>query len=105
LFLACSQLALKNDFKELQAFWTFFHNDLTLRSAAARIFAGAKKEFCHFKCYYLAIYKAEISEFFFKSSQTSVLQDPTVICVKKVIFQKFGTCTRNGSFGAFLVRT
>jgi hypothetical protein len=29
-FKACSQLALKNDSKELQAFWKFFHNDLTL---------------------------------------------------------------------------
>jgi len=42
-FKACSQLALKNDSKELQPFWTFFHNDLTLSSAAARIFAGARK--------------------------------------------------------------
>jgi len=25
------------------------------------------------------------------------------MCQKKI--QKFGTCTRNGSFGAFLVRT
>jgi len=46
----------------------------------------------------------EISEIFSTSSQTSVLQDHMVTCVKNKI-QKFGTCTRNGSFGAFLVRT
>jgi len=45
-----SQLDLKNDFEELQPFRTFFHNDLTLSSAIAQIFAGAKKAFCHFKC-------------------------------------------------------
>jgi len=46
----CSQLALKNESIELQPFWNFFHNDLTLWSAAARIFAMTKKDFCYFKC-------------------------------------------------------
>jgi len=33
------------------------------------------------------------------SSQSTILQDdPTVTCVPNDIFQKFGTCTRNGSF-------
>jgi len=41
----------------------------------------------------------EISEFFSESSQTSVLQDPMVTCVEKCFFSKFGTCTKNGSFG------
>jgi len=41
-FSACNQLSLKNNSKELQPFWTVFHTDMTLWSAAARIFAGAK---------------------------------------------------------------
>jgi len=49
----------------------------------------------------------EISEIFLTSSQINVLQDPMVICIQKsvVFFLKFGTCIRNGSFGAFLVKT
>jgi len=47
----------------------------------------------------------EISEIFSTSSQTSLLQDHIVTCVQKRFFQKFDTCTRNGSFGAFLVKT
>jgi len=46
----------------------------------------------------------EISEIFSTFFQTSLLQDPTVICVQKKI-QNFGACTRNGSFGVFLVKT
>jgi len=44
----------------------------------------------------------EISEIFATSSQNSLLQ---LHVSKKVFFQKFGTCTRNGSLGAFLVKT
>jgi len=43
---------------------------------------------------------AEISEIFSTSSQTSLLKDPTV-----TFFQKFGSCLRNDSFGAVLVKT
>jgi len=61
---------------------------------------GQEKEFCHFKRYYLAIYKAEISEFFSTSFQTSTLQDHMITCVKKkfenlvlvlemVVFERF----------------
>jgi len=46
----------------------------------------------------------EISEIFSTFSQTSALQDPTITYVKKFIFLKFGTCSRNGSFGVFLVK-
>jgi len=46
------------------------------------------------------------SKIFSTSSQTSLLQDPIVKCVQRSVFlQKFGTCTRNGSFGAFWVKT
>jgi len=41
----------------------------------------------------------KISEIFSTSSQTILLQDPTVICV-----QKFGTRTRNGNFGENIVK-
>jgi len=44
-FQACSQLALKNEFKELQPFWTSFHNNLTLWSATKPFFARPKKRF------------------------------------------------------------
>jgi len=48
----------------------------------------------------------EISENFSTSSQTSLLQDPVVTCVQKsFFFQKFDTCTRNGNFGAVLMKT
>jgi len=48
----------------------------------------------------------EISEIFSTCSQTSVLQDPMVyMCLIFFPFLKYGTCTRNGSFGAFLVKT
>jgi len=42
-FQACSQLDLNNDSKELLPFWTFFHTNLALKSAAAQDFAGIKK--------------------------------------------------------------
>jgi len=43
---------------------------------------------------------AEISEIFSRSSQTSLLKDPTVS-----FFQKFGSCPRNDNFRVFLVKT
>jgi len=46
----------------------------------------------------------KISEIFSTSSQTSLLQDPMVTFFQIIFFQKFGTCTRNGSFGAFWVK-
>jgi len=47
----------------------------------------------------------EIFEIFFTSFQIGILQDPMVICVQKCFENKFGTCTRKGSFGVFLVKT
>jgi len=47
----------------------------------------------------------EISEIISTYSQTRLLQDPTVTCVQKWVFQKFGTCTKNGSFRVFLMKT
>jgi len=44
-FQACSQLALRNESKKEPPFWTFFHTNMTLWSAAARFFARTKKEF------------------------------------------------------------
>lgn len=46
----------------------------------------------------------EISETFSTYYQTRVLQDPMGTCIKKGYFQKFDTCSRNGSFRAFLVK-
>jgi len=62
-------------------------------------------DFCHFKHLYLAIYMVEISEIFSTSSQTSVPEDPMVRFFQKCFFLKFGSCPRNDSFGAFLVKT
>jgi len=42
-FQAYRQLAFKNEFKELQPFWTFFYTNLSLWSAAAQLFARPKK--------------------------------------------------------------
>jgi len=47
----------------------------------------------------------EISEFFFTPSQTSILQDPMVTFIQKCLKKKFDTYSRNGSFGAFWVKT
>jgi len=45
----------------------------------------------------------EIFEVFPTSSQSSVLQGPTVICVQKWYLKKIGTYTRYGSFWALLM--
>jgi len=45
IFQACSQLDFKNKSKELQPFWTFFHNDLMLWSAAVWFLQGQKNDF------------------------------------------------------------
>jgi len=66
---------------------------------------GQKMDFCQFRHLYPTIYMVEISEIFSTSFQTSLLQDPIVTCVQQCFFLKFGTCIRNGSFGAFLVKT
>jgi len=48
----------------------------------------------------------EISGIFSTTFQNSVLQEPTIAYTKKMFFfLNFGTCTRNGSFGAILVKT
>jgi len=89
IFLACSQHALKNDLKELQPFWTFFHNDLTLWSAATRIFRwGKKRNFVTSNANILQFIRRKFLNVFFTSSQTSVLQDPRVTCVKNSFFFK-----------------
>jgi len=45
IFQACSQLALMNESKELPPFWTFFHTNVTLWSAASHFFVRPKKWF------------------------------------------------------------
>ena len=45
----------------------------------------------------------EISKFFSSSSQTSILQDPTIMYLE-CFFVKFDTCIKNDNFGAFLVK-
>jgi len=50
-------------------------------------------------------HKVKISEIFSSYFQINVLQDPTITCVQKCFFLRFGTCTRNGSLGAFLIET
>jgi len=45
-------------------------------------------------------------EIFSTSSQNSAPQHPMVTCVPNLFFpKKFGTCTRNGSFGVFWMKT
>jgi len=44
-FQVCSQLVLKNKSKDTPPFWTFFHINVTLWSAAAQIFTGLKNGF------------------------------------------------------------
>jgi len=47
----------------------------------------------------------EISQNFYTPSQTSVLQDPTITCVRKCfLFLNFGLCIKNGCCRAFLVK-
>jgi len=102
---ACSQLALKNESIELQAFWKFFHNDLSLRSAAARIFAVTKKG-----CLLLQIliscnlHGGNFWIFFHIFSNQCLTRSYSYMCQKLFFFQKFATCPRNGSFRVFLVK-
>jgi len=44
-FQACNELDLKNEFKELPPFRTFFHTNVGLQSAIAQFFARPRKEF------------------------------------------------------------
>jgi len=97
IFQACNQHALKNEFKELPSFWTFFLYKCDL-----------------VKCNYLDFYKAlkriivnsntnilqstqwKFLKFFPHLLKPVFLKDPMITCV-----QKFGACTGNGSFGEF----
>jgi len=81
IFQICSQLALKKESKEAPPTWTFFHTNVTLWSAVAPLLQGLNKDFCQFKCSYLATDMLKISEFFFASYQTNTLQDHLVTCV------------------------
>jgi len=45
IFEACSQLALKNESKELPPFWTFPYTNVSLWSATTQFFVGPKKGF------------------------------------------------------------
>jgi len=67
----------------LQPFWTFFCNDLTLWSAGALIFVGANKGIPSLHTLISCNLHGGNFSIFFTSSQTSVLQDHTVTCVKK----------------------
>jgi len=54
----------------------------------------------------LAIHEVEIFEIFSMYSEVSILRVPIVTRVQNYyFFLKFDTCTRNGSFGAFGVKT
>jgi len=72
--------------KKHHHFWTFFHTNVTLWSLGAMFFVGPKKDFCKFKHLYLVVYIVKISEIFSTSSQTRVLQDPTIRCVQQCFF-------------------
>jgi len=104
-FKACSQLALKNSYNHFGNFFIMiwscvcqesFEPDLILWSAVAQIFARAKKGILSLQTLISCNLHRGNFWIFFKSSQTSALQHHTVTCIKKM--QKFGTCTRNGSF-------
>jgi len=106
IFKACSQLALKNDSKELQPFWTFFHNDLTLRSGATRIFVGTKKGILSLQSLITCnLHGGNFWIFFLHLNKLAYYNIIQLHVSKKVFFQKFGSCTRNGSFWVFWVIT
>jgi len=81
-----------------------FYTNVSLWSATAWFFAKPKKWLWSIQMLISCNLHGRNFWNFSTSFQTNVLQDPTITCAKKRFFIKFGTCTRNGSFGAFLVR-
>jgi len=105
-FQACSQLAMKNESKELQPFWTFFCNDITLWSAAVRFFAVTKKGFLSLQTLiYCNLHGENFWNFFHIFSNQHIIRSYSYMCSKMCFFLKFGTCNRSGIFEAFLVKT
>jgi len=87
-FQACSQLALKNGSKEDPPFGTLFHINVSLWSATARFFVGPQRRFLSLQMLISCNLHCGDFEIFSTCSQSSVLQDPTIICVQKCFFFK-----------------
>jgi len=104
-FQACSQIALKNEYKEAPPFWTFFHTNVNLCSAIARFFVGPKKGVlwiqklisCNPRC-------GNFWNFFHMFSSQHTTRSYGLICPNMLFFPNFGTCIINDSFRAFVVK-
>jgi len=87
-FQACSQLALKNESKELQPFSTFFYTNVTLWSAAARFFAGPKKGFLSIQMQISCnLHGEKFWNFFHVFSNQFTTRFYGCMCPKKVFFK------------------
>jgi len=60
--------------------------------------------FFHFKCKYLAIYKAKVFEISSTHFYTSLVQDPMFKYALETLNVFFALCYRNGSFECFLMK-
>jgi len=106
IFQAYSQLALKVESKEAPPFWTFFHTNLTLWSAAAHFFARPKRGFLQIQM--LISCNAHCGNFwifFYIFSNQHTTRSYSYIYPKMFFLLKLGTYTRNGSFEAFFEKT
>jgi len=103
IFRACSQLAFKSEFKEA---WTFFHTNVRLWSVATLFFVGPPKWFLSLQTLIPCNrYGGNFWTFFQMFLSQHTTRPYNYMCPKMVFFLKFNTCTRNGNFGAFLVKT
>jgi len=91
-FQTCSQLALKNESKEVPPFCTFFNTNVTLWSAVAWFFAGSEKGFLLLQTLIPCNLYGKIFWIFFHIFSNQLLQDPMVACVQNYFILKFGTC-------------
>jgi len=105
-FQACGQLALKNESKDAPPFWTFFHKNVTLWSAAARFFVGAKKGFLSIQMLISCnLCSGNFWNFFHIFSNQNTRRSYDYMCPKILKRKKIFTCTKSGSFGEFLQKT
>jgi len=81
----------------------FFLYKCGLVNAAAHFFVGPQKGFLSIHTLISCnLHSEKFWIFFYIFSKQFTTRSYSYICPKNYFFQKFGTCTRNGRFGAFL---
>jgi len=95
IFLSMSsQLAMKNESKESSPFWTFFHPNETLWSAAAPVYCIAKIFFATSNANILQSTRWKFLKFFPHLLKTTYYKILRLHVSKFIYFLKIGTCIR-----------